>query len=343
VALAVTVAVGPAVALSGGLLLGAGCGGEEKGKKDELCQGAAAKKCVSRGVSLQQKGDEKNVKTALGLYKMTCKGKGEWAMKGCTLAGHLYRTGKAGVDKDPAKALHMYEKACRVDEEGAYLAAQACFRAGNAYGLGKLGAKQDAERAKRYLDAACKQGEKLGCKFAKMLGSSTGDNLLSKVLDRCKGGDAKACGEAGYRYYKGIRGADKDGAKAVRFMTKACEGKHGGSCAMLGLFHQRGRAGVKKDEAKARKWFRKACDLGYGHGCINLATSRLQSKDRKEQAKAAKLLVTWCDKKEKRACKWLGVAYTRGFGVKKSRAKAKEAFKKGCSLGDKQACRYAKK
>ncbi len=343
VAFGICLAVSVVVSVSGSGLL-VGCGGDEKGKKDELCQGAAAKKCVSRGVSLQTKGDEQNVKTALGLYKMTCKGKGEWAMKGCTLAGHLYRTGKPGVPKDEAKALELYEKACRLDDKDAHQVAAACFRAGNAYGLERLGAKSDPEKAKRYLDVACKKGEKLGCKFAKMLGRSTGKSSLAQVTARCEKGKAKDCTELGYRYYKGNRGVKKDGAKALKYLKKACDLKDGGACSMVGLFYEKGKVGVSKDKAKSRTYYRKGCDLGYQNGCISLAKGMLmESKDKKKRAEAVKLLTTGCDKKKKRACMWLGVAYTRGFGVKKNRKKAKTLFKKACALGDRQGCRFAKK
>ena len=328
------------VMLSLGLLVTA-CG--DKKKKKKLCQGAAAKQCLVKGVRLQSKGGEQNMRTALGLYELTCDGKGEWAMKGCTLAAHLHRLGKDGVKKDEKKALKLYEKACDVDRPGAYLAGPACFRAGNAYALGYYGTKIDAERGRKYLEAACKDGDKDACKFAKMMRSYTGENSTANLIKKCEKGHARSCGEVGWRHYKGNRGTDKNGLKAVTYFTKGCDGKYAGACGMLGLVYEKGVKGVPKNATLSRRYYRKGCDGGVPVACVNLASELLLSrKDEAQVKEGATLLRTWCNKRRGRACKWLGVAYKKGYGVRRSRYQAKRAFRKACRLGDKQGCKYAR-
>jgi len=298
------------------------------------CSGDNAKLCLSAGVKFQTgEGVEANAKQALELFNKVCKG-GE--VKGCTLAAHLYRKGADGVEKDEAKALTMYEDACNKDSEP-----NACFHAGNAYGIEQLGAKKDPQKSYDYLKKSCDGGNKDACNFAEML-KNTLDNMPDKLAGRCDKGEAKACADLAFQYWKGNKGVEKkDPAKAREYFGKACELKSGDGCTGLGMTYEKTET---PDIAKAVEAYEKGCAAGSKLSCKVGGKHYFDGKAVKQDyAKAKDMSDKACTLGNMDGCFLMGVLYKRGFGVKADPAKSQTYLKKACDGGLKSVCKFVGK
>ncbi len=164
----------------------------EKACKDKVmgaCQNAARVYDMANGV----KEDDKK---ALTLYTKSCNA---GYMYSCSRLGLLYSEGKT-IKQNPAKALKLYTKACGGDDAFAchklavYYSRKkdkysthfslgfhemacegnnidSCIYLGRAYLNGKI-VTQNKNKAKEYFSMACDEGNRLGCREARMLDNS---------------------------------------------------------------------------------------------------------------------------------------------------------------------------
>jgi hypothetical protein len=130
----------------------------------------------------------------------------------------------------------------------------------------------------------------------------------------CTGGDAHACGIAGFLHLEEDPEDTADKNAAV-LLQKGCDGGDGQSCNQLAVFHHSGLGGLAKDEAKMKETY----------------------------AKAVPLLEKECEAGGQVSCWHAGGAYKSGLGVKADAARAKELWQKACDLGSPGACEALKK
>ena len=200
--------------------------------------------------------------------------------------------------------------------------------------LDTLGAK-DKDRAKSSAKAIKKCSQMEDCESAKMcLMVLLVDDAKSARDDRCAGGDADACMELAGKFLKGEDGAAKDDKKAAELMQKACDLGKASGCEFYGKMLRDGR-GVAKDEAKALQLLTKACDSGAPGACTSVGLAAMKNSD---NATGVAKLTKACDGQDGLGCAALGALYLHGNGVEKNEAKAKELFKKACSLKEQMAC-----
>ena len=213
--------------------------------------------------------------------------------------------GEAGVlsqaAKDPAKAVTLYEKACRAGNS------HGCYNLGIAYDDGDVVAKDPVKAATYYVQS-------------------------------CTAGDPHGCHNAAIDYEDGI-GVAKDQSKALALYEKACDGGDVHGCYNFGVSLDQGN-GIAQDVTAAAALFGKACDGGDGHGCYNLGIDYDQGTGvGKDSAKAAMLYEKSCAAGDMQGCFNLAVDYQNGDGVSRDPAKSNSLREQACKGGLEKACR----
>ena len=179
-------------------------------------------------------------------------------------------------------------------------------------GLGFLyyngdGVEQDMEKGRESFQSAADQGIIEGYYGLAMVAENEGDyetalEHYTKVAQEGteQGYIAAAMGGIGY-IYAFNDGAEKDGAKAVEWYTKAADLGHTDAMNSLGAMYAYGN-GVEQDGTKAVEWYTKAADVGETSAMIGL-----------------------------------GSMYAYGKGVEQDSEKAMEWYTKAADLGDTEA------
>ena len=112
--------------------------------------------CFELGqMHLLGQGTSRSPSRAFALFSEAC---GRGAPEGCNNAGMLARAGADGVEKDGARALKFFHKAC---DEQAF--PNSCFMLNVMYLVGQCGVKKDLPRAFHYAEKACNYGHAWGC------------------------------------------------------------------------------------------------------------------------------------------------------------------------------------
>jgi TPR repeat protein len=167
---------------------------------------------------------------------------------------------------------------------------------------------------------------------------ATAEERSVLLLDaRCEGGDAWACGRAGWKYEHG-EGVASELPRAAQLYSRSCERGHAWGCYALGYAYGEGR-GVVRDDAQAAALFRKGCDGGLMESCGQLARclERGRGVPRDERAAVA-LFDTACQAGEAWSCWQLGEAYASGRGVARDAGRAAALRGQACRGGEKRAC-----
>lgn len=113
----------------------------------------------------------------------------------CRRLGVAYELGKGGVDKDEAKAIALYDRACTMQN------AMGCMSAGHLYEYGR-GAKKDEARAATLYKRSCEMKYPAGCyNYALLVEEGRGvpkDDLeAARYYDMaCAAGAKQACQKA---------------------------------------------------------------------------------------------------------------------------------------------------
>jgi len=166
----------------------------------------------------------------------------------------------------------------------------------------------------------------------------------------CTRKDGVACDSLGEMYNFGL-GVMKDDTRAASFYFKACEAGNGTSCNSLGQMYF-GGTGVGKDYSRAAAYYIKACDAGDSLGCSGAANMYSDGKFVQEDDSRAKELYAEglsIDSKDCNAgnlllCDLVATEYEKGIdGVTRDTEKARQFFRKACSIGSKLSCDTLKK
>lgn len=97
-------------------------------------------------------------------------------------------------------------------------------------------------------------------------------------------------------------------ARAAAYYEKACDYDHGAGCRSGGMIYMMGMSGVIQDQSKAIAMMQRSCELEHAEGCSRL-----------------------------------GDFYEDGWGMTPDPDLAAEAYRTACDLGDRGACRSAKR
>jgi TPR repeat protein len=178
-----------------------------------------------------------------------------------------------------------------------------------------------------------------------------GDFAVSLDLARraCDGKRAHACRRVAGELRRGIR---PDPEKSTALMRHACLLGDWEACNDLGDAYEHG-VGVAADVARAARMYRDACAHDSAWGCVSLASlawRRLELPHDEAQivdwiARSVKLdksivsaVASDCPTHSE-SCALAAIAWSRGLGVEKNSAYARDLMDLGCAAGDADACR----
>lgn len=260
------------------------------------------------------------------------------------------------------RAWELLEAACRHQDQ------EACHGLAELYEKG-IGTPQNLPEATRLYRANCDAGYTPSCNnLALILAREDRDpSQAQEVLElACKGGEAIACFNLGFRaesgtlasnkeiaasyyrrscelgyaegcYYIGVMlrygdGVEKDEAGGLRLYEKSCQAGYSRACSAIGSLFETG-TGAEKSNEKATKYYRQACDSGFARGCTNLG---IQAE---KAGGGAALFELGCRKGDGQGCSRLGVLQLNGTGgAEKSAKKALLSFLRACELGWAAGC-----
>jgi hypothetical protein len=166
----------------------------------------------------------------------------------------------------------------------------------------------------------------------------------------CTRGYGEACFNLGLIYHEGI-GVAVDDPRAVAFYTEACADGNGESCNNLGNMYLWGR-GISKDYSRAAGYIVKACDAGDSLGCSSAGNMYSDGKFvQKDDSRAAEFYAKGlsidskkCDEGNSFWCGFVAMEYENGAdGVAKDIGKARQFYRKACSMDENQSCEDLKK
>ena len=219
----------------------------------------------------------------------------------CLTRGYAHEHGEGGVEKDVAKALALYNKACDAGS------GEGCNNAAYIHRRG-LGVSKSYEKAVPLYAKACE------------LNSGSGCNNLGHM-------------------YKHGKGVAKDLARAVAIRRKSCDLNSASGCHNLANMVRDG-VGVAQDRAEALRLYLKSCEKGSGSGCMRAGKMLWDGEGVKtDRRSAAALYLQGCEAGKGRSCRYAAEAFERGQGVSRDAARARDLYTQGCKAGDDDSCK----
>jgi uncharacterized protein len=150
----------------------------------------------------------------------------------------------------------------------------------------------------------------------------------------CDAGDLQWCMNRGVLHEDGY-GVPKDPAKALSIYRAACDAGHGDSCVNLALMQLYGDAGPA-DPAAARTLLRATCDKDVPLACGVLGQQLFREGD---GVAAVPLLEGACEAGQRDPCGVLGAIFGMGELVPPDPARASALEERACALGSSLACK----
>jgi len=148
----------------------------------------------------------------------------------------------------------------------------------------------------------------------------------AKQVDGCQGGTQKEC------LTKAIQLESTDPPRAGQILATLCEAGDLDGCSEASTVFDLPNT---RDGQKSAAYGKRACEAGRGHNCFQ--TGLLFWQGRRDVARnyatAVHLYTIGCDHNDEDACAELSVAYRKGLGVKRDRARANAIWKKAEALG----------
>ncbi|MFO0589231.1 MAG: serine/threonine-protein kinase [Polyangiaceae bacterium] len=217
----------------------------------------------------------------------------------CAILGGMAERG-AGAEKDPARALALFERACDADSSA---------------GCEALG---------RLLGAADRTADDQG-------------RARDAHQRTCDLGRARGCDALGTMFVEG-RGGAADPAAAAALFDRACRSEVPEACGHLGALAEQGR-GVPEDASRARSLYMRACSEGAPSFCAVTAEALTEGRGgQKDQIQAARLFERACSAGVLRGCAGLGRALIRGAGVPRDIPQGESLLRRACEGGLPAAC-----
>jgi len=190
-----------------------------------------------------------------------------------------------------------------------------------------------ANLAPGVLDTACKRGDGLACGLAVEVHRDAGDDQsLGWATRGCDGGSAFACGTLGSYYAEG-NGVAQDDARARQILQKGCDAHGDLACLNLASLAARGNENPDSNPAIVA-----LADKACGFGGDKRGVCRLPVAGRVAQAEYRAAVLAACDRRQARECRALGWDFETGYGGAIDVDRARDAYARGCELGDLWAC-----
>ena len=171
-------------------------------------------------------------------------------------------TAEAGLERDPAKGLHLLRIAAAMGH------AQSCLLLGNAYYNGHLGLSKDDAKAYHYFSVPQAAGVPAVASARGLLlllgqGVKQDTTKALEILNRAdKAGFPRAAMHLAYAYYKGI-GVKADARRAADYLSEAAATGIPGAYVYLAYITARGGEGLSADKEQAQHYVRLAAmDMG---------------------------------------------------------------------------------
>jgi hypothetical protein len=238
----------------------------------DQCDRGSADACANLGALYGEgNGVARDVAHAVALYERACDGN---SSSGCEHLAQAYAQGALSYAEDPAKAVALCTKACKIQPGGDCGAM--FYQLGNTYMVDR-GVPRDLGKAGELYKQSCESGYSWGCSelsdvaYAFAEGKDVTRSYVKSAAfyaSACNGGIAAACTNLGIQYDNG-EGVARDLSKAAELYQKACDGSDEQGCSNLGSDYWYGD-GVAQDKAKGITLLKKGCDMGNQWGCDRL-------------------------------------------------------------------------
>ena len=225
-------------------------------------------------------------------------------IESCYYYGRMLGDG-AGVSKDVAAALAVFERGCAKDNASSCNALGVSYRDGSGVAVSH-------------------------------------DQALPLLIKSCDLGNAKGCLNAGALLHFQGR-FPHDVSRALSYYDKACAADEDPSaplaCENIGKIYREGHGGVPVDTSRAAVAYARACKLGSVRACglASLANPLLGATITNTDERA--LAERGCSDGQRDACVALANMYAGGRGVTKDEKRAAELDAKACQLGAPDGCR----
>jgi len=166
---------------------------------------------------------------------------------------------------------------------------------------------------------------------------------VARMLDEaCALGDGRACGFAGRMWLDG-RGVARDAARGIGMLVRACDAGVRLACVVaVRWLAEAAHARELPDASDVRKRLEEehACLTSEPEACyqVGLLFYFGASSYPRDRARAAQAYARGCDLGEPRACNNLGDALAYGEGVERDVVRSAAAYDKACALGEALGC-----
>lgn len=166
---------------------------------------------------------------------------------------------------------------------------------------------------------------------------SGGDDVRALLVKACSLSDGESCERLGHVYLCGA-GVRADMPIAFKFYERACTLRSDTGCVVSSVMMEHG-IGVAKDEKRSFEILDRSCKARMMGACRTLAVTLVEQDPEANADRAMGLYAKACDGGFGEACDDLSRVYAAGWGtVAKDDAKAYTHAKKGCELGNANAC-----
>jgi TPR repeat protein len=161
------------------------------------------------------------------------------------------------------------------------------------------------------------------------------------LSEACSLGDPRGCAFAGRLWLDG-RGVARDAERGMDMLVRACDGGVGLAC-LVGARWLGDSANVRDigaPELRARLELEHACIVGQSDSCYQVGLLFYFGKDAfpRDRAKANEAYARGCDLGDARACNNLGDGLAYGDGAPRDTQRAAATFAKACRLGEALGC-----
>lgn len=255
----------------------------------------------------------------------------------CLNASSLEKADDAYSKKEFKKAFKLYEQACiEKDNEG-------CFKVGFMY-ENKQKVKQDYKKAFEFYDKSCSFGNARGCYKIAVAHDKGGivevkqDFKIAEEYYKksCENGYELGCYNLGSLYQYSLD-PEKNVEKAKSMFIESC--KKG---QLLGCYKAAHMYEKEENYNDAAAWYKEGCDRRDTQACFRLTDliikKIIMDIDPKDYKDYYKKYDKACKNDDALMCYSLGVFHSTGRGTRQNYTKAKDAFGKGCDLGDNASC-----
>lgn len=166
---------------------------------------------------------------------------------------------------------------------------------------------------------------------------SGGEDVRGLLVKACSLSDGESCERLGHVYLCGA-GVRADMAIAFKFYERACTLRSDTGCVVSSVMMEHG-VGVPKDEKRSFEILDRSCKARMMGACRTLAVTLVEQDAEANVERAMSLYAKACEGSFGEACDDLSRVYAAGWlTVAKDDAKAYTYAKKGCELGNANAC-----